>query len=86
MGDGGGTLGRDEQGFAARRTAERAISPLRVGDGVDVVGTAPEGERQHEMSVLIRWERHLRMGQLAGHCGGVNDLSNPGRAAVSAPP
>jgi hypothetical protein len=43
--------------FVARCTAERAISPLRVGDEVDVVGMAPEEECQHEMFVLIRWER-----------------------------
>jgi hypothetical protein len=43
--------------FVARCTAERSISPLRVGDEVDVVGMAPEQECQHEMFVLIRWER-----------------------------
>ena len=43
--------------FVAWCTAERAISPLRVGDEVDVVGIAPEEECQHEMFVLIRWER-----------------------------
>jgi Calcium binding len=43
--------------FTARCIAERAISPLRVGDEVDVVGMAPEEECQHEMFVLIRWER-----------------------------
>jgi hypothetical protein len=43
--------------FVARCTAERAISPLRVGDEVDVVGMAPEQECQHEMFVLIPWER-----------------------------
>jgi hypothetical protein len=43
--------------FAGRCIAERSISPLRVGDEVDVVGMAPEEECQHEMFVLIRWER-----------------------------
>ena len=43
--------------FVARCTAERSISPLRVGDEVDVVGMAPDEECQHEMFVLIRWER-----------------------------
>src|SRR5512132_2107471 len=43
--------------FVARCIAERRISPLRVGDEVDVVGMAPEEECQHEMFVLIRWER-----------------------------
>jgi len=43
--------------FVARCIAERSISPLRVGDEVDVVGMAPEEECEHEMFVLIRWER-----------------------------
>ena len=43
--------------FVARCIAQRSISPLRVGDEVEVVGMAPEAECQHEMFVLIRWER-----------------------------
>ena len=43
--------------FAARCIAERSISPLRVGDEVEVVGMGPEEECQHEMFILIRWER-----------------------------
>jgi hypothetical protein len=43
--------------FLARCGAERAISPLRVGDEVEVVGMAPEEECAHEMFVLTRWER-----------------------------
>ena len=42
--------------FVARCIAERSISPLRVGDEVDVVGMAPEEACQHEMFVLIRCE------------------------------
>ena len=41
----------------ARCTAERSISPLRVGEEVEVVGMAPEEECEHEMFVLIRRER-----------------------------
>jgi hypothetical protein len=55
--------------FAARCIAERSISPLRVGDEVDVVGMAPEEECQHEMFVLIRWERRalaVPLAQLEG--------------------
>jgi Calcium binding len=55
--------------FVARCTAERSISPLRVGDEVEVVGMAPEEECQHEMFVLIRWERRplaVPLTQLAG--------------------
>ena len=43
--------------FPVRCTAKRATSPLQVGDEVEVVGMAPEAECQHEMFVLIRWER-----------------------------
>jgi Calcium binding len=43
--------------FAARCITERRISPLFVGDEVEVAGMAPEEECQHEMFVLIRWER-----------------------------
>jgi hypothetical protein len=55
--------------FVARCTAQRSISPLRVGDEVDVVGMAPEEECQHEMFVLIRWERRglaVPLAQLEG--------------------
>jgi hypothetical protein len=38
---------------------ERAISPLRVGDEVEVVGMAPEVECRHEMFVEMPWE-HTR--------------------------
>ena len=55
--------------FTARCIAERSISPLRVGDEVDVGGMAPEEECQHEMFVLIRWERRalaVPLAQLEG--------------------
>ncbi len=42
--------------FLARCVAERAISPLQVGDEVEIVGMAPEAECRHEMFVLTRWE------------------------------
>ena len=43
--------------FTARCITKRAISPLRVGDEVDVIGMAPEAECAREMFVMIRWER-----------------------------
>jgi len=43
--------------FLARCTGERATSPLRAGDEVEVVGLAPETECEHEMFVEMRWER-----------------------------
>ncbi len=43
--------------FLTKCIAKRAISPLRVGDEVEVAGMAPEEECEHEMFVMIRWER-----------------------------
>jgi Calcium binding len=42
--------------FLTRCVVERAISPLRVGDEIEVVGMAPEDECQHELFVETRWE------------------------------
>ncbi len=42
--------------FPTRCTKERAISPLRVGDEVEVVGKAPEDECRHEIFVELPWE------------------------------
>ncbi|MFY9327766.1 MAG: calcium-binding protein [Georgfuchsia sp.] len=39
--------------FKARCKAKRAISPLKVGEVVEVVGMAPEEECEAEMFVLI---------------------------------
>jgi hypothetical protein len=43
--------------FTARCIQQRAISPLEVGDEVEVVGMPPEEECEREMFVSIRWER-----------------------------
>jgi len=45
--------------FTATCIVERAISPLRKGDEVEVVEMASEDECRHEMFVGIRWERRL---------------------------
>ena len=42
--------------FTARCATRRAISPLLVGDEVEVVSMAPADECSHEMFVMIRWE------------------------------
>jgi hypothetical protein len=42
--------------FLTRCVQERAISPLRVGDEVEVVGMAPEDKCQREMFVETPWE------------------------------
>lgn len=43
--------------FTARCRARRTISPLQVGDEVEVINMAPETECEHEMFVMIRWEK-----------------------------
>jgi Calcium binding len=55
--------------FRARCVAERAVSPLRPGDEVEVVALPPEEECQHEMFVQMRWERRtlaVPLSQLEG--------------------
>jgi hypothetical protein len=55
--------------FTARCRADRAISPLRVGDEVEVTGMAPEEECEREMFVMVRWERRglaVPLAQLEG--------------------
>jgi hypothetical protein len=43
--------------FLTKCIARRAISPLRVGDEVEVLGMAPAEECEHEIFVIMRWER-----------------------------
>jgi hypothetical protein len=43
--------------FTATCVKARPTSPLRVGDEVEVHGMAPEDECEHEMFVMIRWEK-----------------------------
>ena len=43
--------------FLARCQQRRAISPLQVGDEVEIIGMAPEAECEHELFVMMRWER-----------------------------
>jgi hypothetical protein len=55
--------------FTARCIKARPISPLRVGDEVDVTGMAPEEECEREVFVMIRWETHglaVPLSQLRG--------------------
>ncbi len=55
--------------FRARCIAQRATSPLRIGDQVEVLGMAPEEECEHEMFVLTRWHRRtlaVPLSQLEG--------------------
>lgn len=41
--------------FKARCKSRREISPLRVGENVDVMGMASEEECESEMFVRVRW-------------------------------
>jgi hypothetical protein len=41
--------------FRVRCVAERAISPLRLGEEVEGVGMPPEEECEREMFVQTRW-------------------------------
>ena len=43
--------------FLARCIAKRVISPLQVGDEVDLFRMASEEECEREMFVMIRWDR-----------------------------
>lgn len=43
--------------FTATCVAERAISPLHKGDEVEILRMASEEECQHEMFVMMGWER-----------------------------
>lgn len=43
--------------FYTKCIAKRVISPLKVGDEIDVIGLAPENECENEMFVMMRWER-----------------------------
>lgn len=42
--------------FRAKCIAERAISALRVGEAVEVVGMAPEEDCLHDMFVMVKWK------------------------------
>jgi hypothetical protein len=42
--------------FTAKCSARRAVSPLLVGDEVEVLSMAPADECTYDMFVMIRWE------------------------------
>ncbi len=43
--------------FTATCIAQRAVSPLRVKDEVEVIGMPPEGECECEVFVTMKWDR-----------------------------
>ncbi len=42
--------------FKAKCSETLAVSPLAVGEKVEVIGMPPERECQHEMFVTVRWQ------------------------------
>ena len=44
--------------FLAHCVTERAISPLQVGDEVEIIGMAPQDECEHELFVLTPWDHN----------------------------
>lgn len=52
--------------FPAKCVAVRAISPLELGEEVEVVGMAPDAECEHDMFVLIGWNRRRFAVPLSG--------------------
>jgi hypothetical protein len=44
--------------FKARCKSKRAVSPLRIGEEISVLGMAPEEECESEMFVRVRWGGH----------------------------
>lgn len=55
--------------FAAKCIATRSISPLKIGEVVEVVGMPPEDDCEREMFVAIRWEKRkfgVPLSQLEG--------------------
>jgi len=55
--------------FTATCSAQRMISPLEVGDEIEVIDMADAAECEHEMFVVIRWQRRglaVPLAQLTG--------------------
>ncbi len=55
--------------FKAKCIAKRSVSPLKVGEIVEVTGMAPEEECMHEIFVEIQWEKQklaVPLSQLKG--------------------
>jgi Calcium binding len=57
--------------FEVECVSDRATSPLRIGDKVDVVGMPTEEDCEHEMLVNIRWNERVLAIPLA-QLGGVD--------------
>jgi Calcium binding len=69
--------------FTAHCTAQRAVSPLRKGDEIEVLGMAPEDECQHEMFVMIRWDRKEGLAVPLAQLKPVGEADDATRQAVA---
>ena len=69
--------------FTAHCTAQRAVSPLMKGDEVEVRGMAPEDECQHEMFVMIRWDRKEGLAVPLAQLKAVGEADDATRQAVA---
>ena len=58
--------------FTARCTADRATSPLRVGDEIEVVDMASAEVCEHEMFVMTRWGQDRTLAVPLAQLTGVN--------------
>jgi hypothetical protein len=68
--------------FLARYTTKRAISPLQVGDEVEVLGLAPGEECEREMFVMVRWERAEGLGVPLAQLAVIHTVDEQTREAV----
>ena len=68
--------------FTARCIKARPISPLKVGDEVEVTGMAPEDECEHEVFVMIRWDRKEGLGVPLAQLKPSGDADEATRQAV----
>lgn len=68
--------------FTAHCTATRSISPLQKSDEVEVIGMADSDECQHEMFVMIRWERKVGLGVPLAQLKPGGDADDATRQAV----
>jgi hypothetical protein len=75
-------IGVSPRVLARHCTGVRSISPLRRGDEIEVIGMAPEDECQHEMFVMVRWDRKEGLGVPLAQLKPGSDADDATRQAV----
>ena len=68
--------------FTAVCTQKRAISPLKIGDEVDVIGMGPEEECEREVFVNIRWDRDGLLAVPLSQLTPISEMAEQTREAV----